>query len=183
MKKLLFVSIPVILIVGFFALTVIADERLVRFEGGIGVHPVSRGDPNPNSASPSFVFAVERNVVRGVAPGNAPWVISTLKAQVKINGDIHARGEGLLHSGGERIGRTNTPPGGVISVAATLFCGPVPAVSSHSSAAFPLEPNGDFEIDDVLSPAPPDPCADPVLLIRANSDTGRWIAAGIPELD
>lgn len=41
MKKALFVSISVLLMVGFFALPVIAQESLARFEGGIGVIPVS----------------------------------------------------------------------------------------------------------------------------------------------
>jgi hypothetical protein len=41
----------------------------------------------------------------------------------------------------------------------------------------PLEQNGDFEIDDVLTPAPGD-CASPVLLIRNLG--GAWFAAGIP---
>jgi hypothetical protein len=43
----------------------------------------------------------------------------------------------------------------------------------------PLETDGDFRIRDVLSPAPPNPCATPVLLI-VNAG-GNWFAAGIPE--
>ena len=47
----------------------------------------------------------------------------------------------------------------------------------HKTATVPLEPDGDFRIDDVLSPAPPSPCDTPVLLIvNAN---GAWFAAGI----
>ncbi|HEY3160674.1 MAG TPA: hypothetical protein VGJ78_17030, partial [Vicinamibacterales bacterium] len=45
----------------------------------------------------------------------------------------------------------------------------------------PLEPNGDFEIDDVLTPAPTD-CASPVLLIRSAGNQ-TWFAAGILKLD
>ena len=44
----------------------------------------------------------------------------------------------------------------------------------------PLEPNGDFRIDDTLNP-PPSECASPVLLIRTSSN-GTWFAAGIPKL-
>ena len=56
--------------------------------------------------------------------------------------------------------------------------------SLHSStlAGVPLDPNGNFTIDDVLSPAPPDPCASPVLLIR-NEANSNWFAAGILESD
>ena len=46
MKKNLFISIVAILIGGFFALSVVADDKhdhntLVKFKGGIGVIPVS----------------------------------------------------------------------------------------------------------------------------------------------
>jgi len=53
------------------------------------------------------------------------------------------------------------------------------AATAHSSAAagVPLASNGDFHIEDTLSPAPPNPCTSPVLLIE---NTGwRWFAAGI----
>jgi hypothetical protein len=43
MKKALFVFLPVLLIVGFFALPVVGADTLVKFEGGIGV-----GHENPN---------------------------------------------------------------------------------------------------------------------------------------
>ena len=51
----------------------------------------------------------------------------------------------------------------------------------HSSnlAGVPLEVNGDFRIDDTLSPALPNPCTSPVLLIRS-AGSGSWFAAGIP---
>ena len=42
-----------------------------------------------------------------------------------------------------------------------------------------LEADGDFHIDDVLTPAPAD-CASPVLLIR-NAANQSWFAAGIPK--
>jgi hypothetical protein len=44
----------------------------------------------------------------------------------------------------------------------------------------PLDPNGNFRIDDVLNPAPTE-CASSVLLIR--NTTGVWFAAGIPALE
>jgi len=40
-----------------------------------------------------------------------------------------------------------------------------------------LAPNGDFKIDDVLTPIP-NGCASPVLLIRT-AGSGNWFAAGI----
>jgi hypothetical protein len=56
--------------------------------------------------------------------------------------------------------------------------------TQHSTnlAGVPLTANGDFQIDDVLAPAPPADCASPVLLIRTTVG-GTWFAAGIPKLD
>src|SRR5436190_18299 len=52
----------------------------------------------------------------------------------------------------------------------------------------PLEPNGDFRIDETLRApigsgvsAIPSECASPTLLIRS-SGNGAWLAAGIPRL-
>jgi hypothetical protein len=170
MKKAVIVSIPVLVILGFFAPSVLAQNTLVRFEGGIGVIPVSSaaGARNANGTFPD----VNRNDVRGTPPGGQPWVISKLDAEVKTNGDIQVEGEGLLFAGGNNIG-TN----GGQSVRARLFCDNV----AHNSDLVPLEPNGDFRIDDVLDPIPPAVCNSPVLLIVSGG--GNWFAAGIPKLD
>jgi hypothetical protein len=159
MKKGLLVSIPVLLIVGFAATPVVCAEPLVRFEGGIGVIPV-RGNVPPFTA----------NVIRGVNPAGQPWVIRHLVARVTTNGDIRVKGDGLIRAGGN-IGTTSEDP-----IFASLFCGDV----AHHSGAVSPEPKGDFKIEDVLVPAPPNPCDSPVLLIR-NAQTGQWFAAGIPK--
>ena len=88
---------------------------------------------------------------------------------VMVDGRISIDGRGLLLAGGNGIG-TN----GGQSVGARLFCGTVP----HNSVLVPLQANGDFRIDDVLTPLPPNPCDNPVLLI-VNAG-GSWFAAGIP---
>jgi hypothetical protein len=153
------VWLSVLLMVGSFAFPVMGAETLVSFRGGIGVIPV-RGNTPPFTA----------NTVLGVLPAGQPWVIRTLEAHVTTSGEIKVEGEGLIRAGGN-IGTTSADP-----LFATLFCGTV----AHDSGAIVPEPNGDFSIDDVLSPAPPDPCDTPVLLIR-NADTGNWFAAGIPK--
>jgi hypothetical protein len=134
----------------------LADDRLVRFDGGIGETPVS------NTTTP--------NVVRGVSPGGQPWVISRLTADVRTDGRISVDGRGLLLAGGNAIG-TN----GNQSVRALLFCG----TAAFNSDLVALEPNGDFRIDGMLNATPPDPCESPALLI-VNAG-GRWFAAGIPK--
>ncbi len=138
------------------------DADGLRFQGGIGVIPVS----NVNASGVGTA-----NVVLGVPPGGQPWVIKRLTAKVK-DGRISVEGRGLLLAGGNGIG-TN----GGQSVEARLFCGGV----AHDTGTVPLEADGDFHIDDQLSPAPPSPCDSPVLLIV--SANGRWFAAGIPVRD
>jgi len=149
-----------------------ADDRLVRFDGGIGVDPVSSAQgTGPTSA------VVNRNIVRGVQPPGQLWVISSLKADVRTDGSIRVDGRGLLLAGGNAIG-TNANQ----SVRATLICdtaivAPATTPPLFETALVPLEANGDFRIDDVLTPAPPAECASPVLLIR--NPAGAWFAAGI----
>ena len=148
----------------------IAAGNLVQFDGGIGVIPVS--SVVGTGAAPA---AINRNVVRGVPPPGQIWVIRDLKASIKDDGRIRVDGRGLLLGGGDKIGGTNDQ-----SVFATLICDAAAPFASHNTTltGVPLEPNGDFRIDDVLSPAPPTDCASPVLLIR--NVAGAWFAAGIP---
>lgn len=152
-----------------------ADDRLVRFDGGIGVIPVSSGQGTAATAT-----VVNRNLVRGVQPPGQIWVISSLKADVRTDGSILVEGRGLLLGGGNSIG-TNAGQ----SVRATLICdtaivAPATTPPLFNSQLVPLETNGDFRIDDVLDPLPPAECASPVLLIR--NPAGAWFAAGIPKL-
>jgi hypothetical protein len=90
-----------------FALPVRADDKdiLVKFKGGIGVHPVSNvsGAQNANGSFPD----VTRNVVRGVNPAGQVWVIDKLDAKVKTNGEINVKGEGLILAGGNNAGASD----------------------------------------------------------------------------
>jgi hypothetical protein len=144
------------------------DETALRFKGGIGVMPVT---------GVAVTGAVNLNVVRGVAPG-APWRIAALDAEVSSDGHIQVAGRGLLLATGNGIG-TNAGQ----SVHATLFCGPATTTTAHNStlAGVALEADGDFRIDDFLTPPPPTSCDTPVLLIR--NAGGVWFAAGIPNLE
>ncbi len=177
MKKSLFASILMVLIGGFFASSVMADDTLVRFQGGIGDIPVSNvaGTANPDGTFPN----VTRNIVRLVNPAGQIWVISAFSADVKVDGRIRVDGRGLLLGGGNAIGLN-----GNASVFATLICEAVAPFTERSTnaAGVALAPNGDFRIDDVLVPTPPAECASPVLLIRTTA-SGAWFAAGIPKLD
>jgi hypothetical protein len=153
------------------AATASADDRLVRFDGGIGVIPVSSAPgPAPTAAT------VNRNIVRGVQPPGQIWVIRELRADVRTDGSIRIDGRGLLLAGGDNVGTT-----GGQSVRARLFCGTGAGVASDTTgAAVLLDADGDFRIDDQLSPVPASPCERPVLLIL-NGTGAAWFAAGIPK--
>ena len=177
MKKDLFVSGIALVALVFFAASAIAndDDTLVRFNGGIGVHPVS------NVAvvtGPPLVVTVTQNTVRGVNPAGQIWVIDKLDAKVKTNGDIKVNGKGLVLGGGNNAGRATGQ-----SVFATLICEAAGSFTQRNTnlAGVPLTAGGDFEIDDVLAPIPTG-CDSPMLLIR-NASGQTWFAVGIADLD
>jgi len=151
-----------------------AQERdlIARFQGGIGVIPAQNGagTVNGDGTFPN----VRLNIVRGVFPVAGPWRIADLRADVDTDGRIKVRGRGLLLASGNSIGQNANQ-----SVFATLICEAAAPFVEHSTSTVPLEPNGDFRIDDTLSPVPAD-CPSPVLLIR--NANGVWFAAGIPAL-
>lgn len=163
------------LFVAFAPVLACAQSSLVKFRGGIGVDPISNVVV---SATTPPVTTATANVVRGISPAGQIWVIAGLHADVTTDGHIHLVGRGLLLAGGNGIG---TAAG--LSVFADLFCGPAASATASSTtpAGVPLEANGDFTIDDVLSPVPASPCESPVLLIRNAGGTHGWFAAGIPD--
>ena len=158
----------------------VADNLLVKFDGAIGA----------DSVSAATAGGVTLNIVRGVQPPAQLWAIADFKAEVKVDGHIKADGRGLVFAGGNTIGTAVGTAGSggaaVINVFATLICENVAPFVEHSTNAkgVPLAENGDFTIDDVLSPAPPpaSSCATPVLLIR-NQGNQNWFAAGIQKFD
>jgi hypothetical protein len=149
-----------------------ADGLIAKFDGGIGVHPVSNvtGTANADGSFPN----VTRNIVRGVNPAGQIWVIERLQAAVSDSGRIRVDGKGLVLAGGNNIGRATGQ-----MVFATLICEAAAPFTEHNTntSGVPLDANGDFRIDDALLPAAFE-CASPVLLIRSAAG-GAWFAAGI----
>ncbi len=165
---------------------------LFSFDGGIGVQPFRSAGGAPTL-----------NTVAGVAPAGIPWGMSSFRAVIKSNGDIHGRGTGVLLLGGDGVGTR----GGPRQVILSLFCrnAPVaPAVTGSlqttpfNSEPLDLDEDGDFvargRLNDATGAAPPLDCGDsadnrPVLLVRAvipaNSSTGApaspgpWFAAAV----
>ena len=144
-----------VFVLGTMAQSALA-QNLVAFSGGIG-------DITTGSTS---------TAIENVAAGGQIWVIRDLQAQVRVGGLIQVVGQGLLLGAGNGVG-TNAGA----SVFATLFCSGTPY--STNAAGVPLQANGDFRIQDSLSPAPPDTCTNPILLIR-DTVNQSWFAAGIP---
>ena len=152
--------IAVVFVLGAMAQSARA-QNLVMFNGGIG----------------DITTGSTETTVLGVPAAGQIWVIRDLQAQVKVGGQIQVDGQGLLLGSGDAVGSNANA-----SVFATLFCaedGDAP--HSTNAAGVPLQVNGDFRIQDSLSPAPPSTCTSPVLLIRVTSN-GTWFAAGIPFL-
>jgi hypothetical protein len=164
-------------LVSLIPLVVLADADdvfVARFDAGIGVDPVS----GMSSTTPPVPLA---NVVRGVAPGGAPWHIGEFHASVRKDGHIFAEGRHLVLAGGNGLGQSLG-----LSIEAHLFCG-AGSTTPLTTTATTLNGNGDFRFDEILPSAPLDPCLDPVLLIVIPpSVTGavpHWLAAGVPQLD
>lgn len=148
----------------------------LRFEGGIGVDPLT-------AAGGADVL----NTVRGINPGGRAWVIRKLTATVNPDSTLVAQGRGLLFASGESIGTR----GAVTQVAATLTCGPADATATrYNTAPVDLDAAGNFSIRSKFSvdgsniATVRSPCENRVLLIRgANPVTGAlggWFAVGIP---
>ncbi len=166
-------ALAIVLFLGIVLPLPAAADSLVKFKGGIGVIPVSSGVV---VGQPLTAEVVNRNFVRGVNPPGQIWTIADLRADVTFDGSIKVRGKGLLLAGGNGIGGNANQ-----SVFATLICEAAAPFTLHNTnpAGVPLEPNGNFRIDDSLTPQPPADCASPVLLIRNLG--GAWFAAGIPQ--
>jgi hypothetical protein len=146
------------------AVSAMADDAVLKFNGGIGSQPFASVGGLPAA-----------NDVRGILPGGRPWVIDKLRAAVRADASIVVKGDGLLLGGGNAVGLPAIPR----QVVATVFCG----AAEFTTAPAALDANGNFVIQGSLPGVLPSPCTTPILLIRnfANGAPGAWFAAGIPE--
>jgi hypothetical protein len=110
---------------------------------------------------------------RSPGPGDDRWAHHHRRERPHLRrGDTIGTALGTAASGGTAV----------INVFATLICENTAPFTDRNTnlKGVPLAANGDFKIDDVLSPPPPAPsaCATPVLLIR-NAGNQNYFAAGI----
>jgi hypothetical protein len=111
----------------------------------------------------------------GVPAAGAPWTIG--QSEVRVRADrVRVRGEGLLliNTGNPALDGTTGP---VQMVAAAVFCNgsDTPA---FTSAAVPLDPDGDFRVDEDVTTPLPSPCLAPAVLVRIAQANGVPQAAG-----
>jgi len=110
--------------------------------------------------------------ISGVPPGAVAWALSRGTTALDANGRLTVEVEGLVITG------TNTnldgTTGPVKAIVVSLTCdGMTPPIVSTDPA--PLSPEGDARIDQQV--ALPPVCLAPIVLVRANTSSGPWIAA------
>jgi hypothetical protein len=189
MLKKMAIAIPLVALGMAVQLSAAGPRVLARFDGGIGVDPVSSlASPILISTPTGQTFEnVTRNFVRGVRSSFAIWRIADLKADVDSDGRVQVAGHGLVLGGGDQIGQSLG-----LKVFATLICEEqAPFVELNSAdlttaaaeGAVQLDANGDFRIDSTLRSSAgdlvPAVCDNPVLLIRAVGNL-TWLAVAIP---
>jgi hypothetical protein len=118
--------------------------------------------------------------MRTVQSGGVPWTIEDKsEARLSESGRLRANIRGLLITGTGNPSLDGTT-GTVENVVASLTCenpttGSNGAPTIVSTSPAPLSGDGDARIDEKI--ALPSTCLGPIVLIRANSATGPWIAA------
>lgn len=97
-------------------------------------------------------------VLFAVSPGGAPWVIDRSEAEIRRDGRVKVRVEGLVIPTAPQNG---TNP--ISNIAATVYCGGT-AVGTTEAVKFTTD--GDARIDDRLDKRLPDPCLVPAVLLN-----------------
>ena len=113
----------------------------------------------------------------GVAPGGAPWTIGHSEARVRAD-RVRVRGRGLLliNTGNPANDGTTGP---VQMVLAAVFCNDS-TTPAFTSAPVPLDPDGDFRIDEDLTTPLPTTCLAPAVLVRIAQAAGVATPGGGP---
>ena len=101
------VALLALTLVALIPLSGVANDALLKFEGGVGVHPVSNvaGTPNADGSFPN----VTRNIVRGVTPAGQIWVITDLRPRSRWMEVSRSTDAACCWRAATRSGRTRTP--------------------------------------------------------------------------
>ena len=138
-----------------------ADDKILSFDTMAGVVRPFTGATNP---------------IRNVPGGGIPWTLSDANGDLRTDGRIRVRVTGLVLAEGPRAG---TNP--IAQFKAIVSCltpmtdatgALVVATVNRSTNTFPASPEGDSEIEDVVSL--PTPCIAPIVFVT--SPTGAWFS-------
>lgn len=171
MKKTLGILIAALFIVGAFAPSARAGDRLFKFERLIGVSGAFLQPPSNPTPLP----------LRGVLGGGAPWVIAEGEARLDDDGELRVEVEGLVLDPNDplviSLGLAGINP--VPLFFATLSCldAATGAVVNIDTAPVPASTAGDAEISETLTLPPT--CVAPIVLVRgvASAFSNPWFAA------
>ena len=165
MKKILLVTLSVMLLAAFFGGTAspatAKEPKILEFDTMVGVPSTLTG----TQASASF---------RGVNAGGAPWTLTSAKGELSVSGKLELEVTGLVFAAGPNIGK-NT----VASFRAIVSCirsdgsvqniltDPFPATTGAA-----VDGGGNALIETMV--ALPQPCFAPIVFIT--SPGGNWFA-------
>jgi hypothetical protein len=140
--------------------------------GARGHEPERHGDVLRSALVGRPVGANTTVPIRGVPPGGVAWALSGGTVRLSSAGRLSLEVEGLVITG------TNTKldgtTGPVTAIVAALTCeGTSPTIVS--STPVPLSSRGNAAIEQRITL--PATCLAPIVLVRANSSSGPWIAA------
>ena len=165
MKKILLVTLSVMLLSAFFAgsasRATAKESTLLEFDTMVGVPATLTG----TQASAAF---------RGVNAGGAPWTLTSAKGELKASGKLELEVTGLVFAAGPNVGR-NT----LTSFRAIVSCirsdgsiqntptDPFPATTGAAT-----EGGGNASVETMV--ALPQPCFAPIVFVT--SAGGNWFA-------
>ena len=175
MKKLLLVSLSLVLISVFFAgstsRATAQEPKILEFDTMVGV-------PRPYTGA--------TNAIRGIPGGGLPWVISSAQGELKASGELEIQVTGLVFDPADPVvisrgvGGTNTVPNfkAIVSCLSKDADGN-PITVNVSTGLFPADSAGNSAIEAQLSL--PHPCIAPIIFVTSpaspTNPTGSWFAA------
>lgn len=166
MKKLLLVSLSLVLISAFFAgstsRATAQEPKILEFDTMVGVPAGLTGE----QSAP---------VLRGINGGGRPWVLTSAHGELTTSGQLEIEVQGLVLATGTNAGTNPSPVfRGLVSCLGSdgsvqnRLTGPFPATTGPVSAG-----GGNAKIETTVDL--PEPCIAPIIFVT--SDGGSWFAA------
>lgn len=159
MQKSIFILLATILVLstillGWQTAQVTAKEvKILEFDTMIGLPTALTGNQNP---------------IRGINGGGLPWAIGPTKGELKKDGKLELKVQGLVFSAGPNTGK-NTIPAFRAIVSCLTQEG---AVQNVMTDPFPATEDGNAKIEARLDL--PAPCLAPIIFVT--SPGGAWFA-------